>query len=197
MTSTLLTFGADPAAANPAGMAALHLAAQSDAVDAARLLIDAGADPARRSKNGMSALDWAAEAGSTEVIRLLLDSGMDPDAQSDAVSQGHGYPRDVGTTPLGIAVRAGRLDAVEEFLAGGADVDARSSRGNTPLLIAVYFDSDSAIVARLLAAGADPEVRGACFGGCARDYPDPRGRTAAEWAEYLGRHELAAILHQI
>ncbi len=63
---------------------ALHWAALTDNIDAARLLIDAGTDVNLPCFcNGQTALHTAAERGSTEVAVLLIEVGADVEARAD------------------------------------------------------------------------------------------------------------------
>lgn len=55
---------------------ALHWAAEVDAVDAARVLLDSGAEIEARTSWGASPLDWAATMGSARVADLLLERGL-------------------------------------------------------------------------------------------------------------------------
>jgi ankyrin repeat protein len=137
----------------------------------------------------MNALHHAATAGSSAAIQVLAEAGADLDEPSMAVSQGHGYPRDVGATALGLAAQAGDLDAVETLLALGADVDAPSTAGHTPLLLAVFAGRSPEVVAALLAAGADRTVRATCERGCS-----VAGGDALEWARELDRTDLVPLL---
>ena len=91
----------DPEAArswSPDGFTALHLAAFSDAEEAARLLVQAGADLEARSRHetitGVRPLNTCAFARAHAVARILLEAGADP--------EGEGEP---GATPL-MAARA-------------------------------------------------------------------------------------------
>ncbi|HSJ29654.1 MAG TPA: ankyrin repeat domain-containing protein [Acidimicrobiia bacterium] len=190
----LLRAGANPDATDFAGVTALHVAARADAVQVARLLLAAGADPHRRSAGGMNALDHAADAGAVGVIDLLADAGVDLDAQSAVISKGHGHPRDVGSTPLGLAVRAKQTRSVIRLLQRGAAVDSPSASGSTPLLQAIYHDAPVEILLILLDAGADPSVTERCDAGCSRAVSGRGGLTAREWAVALGRDELLPYL---
>jgi cytohesin len=189
MTQILIDGGADLDATDPAGLTAAHAAAQADAAASLEVLLDAGADPQARSNDGMGALHHAAELGSVEVIDLLATVGIDLDVRSEATTQGHGYPRDAGPTALSIAVRSGRMEAVQKLLALGPDVDATSQAGHTPLLVAVFSDQSPALVETLLSAGADPSVVARCERGCSAAAGD-----AVAWAVELDRSELVPIL---
>ncbi len=68
---------------------------------------------------------------------------------------------DIGKTPLHYAVQGGHLDVVDRLLRAGANVNANDERliGNTPL--ADNVDECSYEMAeRLIAAGADPTIKG-------------------------------------
>ena len=175
------------------GLTAVHLAAGADAVETLTILLDAGADPRVRSASGMNALDYAADAGATETPGILMEAaGMDADQPSEVVTQGHGYPRDRGPTPLGLAVIADRVDSTRALLELGADVDALSSSGHTPLLLAVFLDASPDIVEMLLNAGASADAAAACDTGCSTG--EGRPLTVGEWAEELNRTDLLTLL---
>jgi ankyrin repeat protein len=194
IAALLLQAGADPDTTDFGGVTALHVSARADALEVARLLLAAGADPRRRSAGGMNALDHAADAGAVRIIDLLADLGLDLDAPSGVTSKGHGHPRDVGSTPLGLAVRARQTGAVIRLLQRGAAVDGRSLSGSTPLLQAIYHDAPVEILVVLLEAGADTSVTGRCDSGCSLAVSGRGGLTAHEWAVALGRVELLPFL---
>jgi ankyrin repeat protein len=96
---------------------------------------------------GRDGLATAAREGRAEAVRRLLAAGADPARRFHE------------QTILYMAAWAGSLAAVEALLERlpREEVDARSSMGWTPLFAAVWRGGQ-AIVTRLLAAGADPEV---------------------------------------
>jgi ankyrin repeat protein len=185
----LLAAGADLDAAGPEGLRAWHVAAQTDAALALAVLHDAGADLDVRSTNGMDTLDHAAATGSLAVIAYLAPTPAELDARSEVVTQGHGVPADRGPTALAIATRAGQIEVVAALLAAGADVDARSTNGQTALFAAVVSDQPPEMVSMLLAAGADPSVTVECIERC-NEHPGD----ALDWARRLDRDELVPLL---
>jgi ankyrin repeat protein len=72
---------------SPDGFTALHLAAFSDAEDAARLLVGAGADLEARSRHetitGVRPLNTCAFARAHRVARVLLEAGADPNGEGE------------------------------------------------------------------------------------------------------------------
>ena len=89
-----------------------------------------------------------AVVGDPAIVARLIAAGADVDKEY------------VYETALMHCVRIGRSDLVELLLAGGADVDKRDSiLGETPLFSAVCR-REGHLMARLLAAGADPNAAG-------------------------------------
>lgn len=183
MVRLLLDAGADIAATDNDGQSAMHVAAQTDSAVALAALIEAGADPGSRSHNGMNTFEHAAAWGSVEVIAQVAALGVDLDARSEVITQGHGHPRDVGSTALGVAARAGQVAAIELLIGLGAAVDAPSKSGHSPLMLAVFSDQSPEVVSALLAGGADPLL------AAGSDQ-----RTALDWAGELEREELVPLL---
>lgn len=88
----------------------LHLAAETDQVEAARLLLDAGADIEAVTAWGATPLDWAAAMGSTNVGDLLLARGAS------------------GFTLI-VAAGLGKLEKVKAIISASADLSAHRRRG--------------------------------------------------------------------
>lgn len=95
---------------------------------------------------------YANRAGHVDSARLLIPFGLVPALQS-------------GGAPLHVAAGMGNLRAIDDLLAGGADVDAPAADGSTPLLIA-STGGNVQTVRRLLAHGAALET-GAAHGATA------------------------------
>ena len=116
---------------------------------------------------GLTALLHAAREGHTETALVLLEAGAD----LDQVSAGD------GTSPMLMATINGHFDLAMRFLALGADPTIASHAGATPLFAAInthwapksrypqqhiYMQQDHTyleVMEKLLAAGADPNVR--------------------------------------
>jgi len=83
--------------------------------------------------------------------------------------------------PLTNAVTSGDESAVSALLADGADVNERTSGGQTPLILAIVFGHKN-LVQVLVKAGADPEAR------------DNLGLNAVDWAKRRGLTEVLEVL---
>jgi cytohesin len=114
----------------PGGERPLHLAATAGHAATAAALLAHGADAAAQTPDmGETALMIACARGDDAMVRALLPSPP-PGACLEAVDA-------VGMRALHHAVVAGRASVVERLLGAGADVEARSGRGETALGLAV------------------------------------------------------------
>lgn len=105
--------------------------------------------------NGFMPLGLAAFFGRAQAVRALLTLG----AEINCIMQSK-VPYVPSNTALHAAVAGGpHREAVEVLVGAGADVNALDSNGHTPLHSAA-FNNDGALVAYLVAHGADPNRRG-------------------------------------
>jgi len=88
----------------------------------------------------------AAMQGNKSVVRTLLQQKADVNA-----------PQMDGTTALHWAVEADDLELTDLLIRAGAHVSAANKAGATPLLLAT-INGNSALIERLIAAGADPNA---------------------------------------
>lgn len=166
----LLAAGADIEACDDDGQTALACASLRDNVVAAEKLLAHGAIV---DADSGTPLRWAVSNEAEGVLTVLLAAGARID-----------FPcADEALTPLGLATHNGYLRGVEMLLDHGADTEAQSIDGETPLLIAVRRRHHG-IAALLLEHGAD------------RTHADHYGNTAPIWAERREDARLIELLSQ-
>jgi len=149
----LLEFKADVNAFDKYLWTALHEAARSGHVDCIQLLLAHGADPLAGTKEyygydhfkslkGFTPLHLASEAGNAHAVKALLEC----------------TPADVATTgretPL---LLAGNVETARLLIAAGANIEAVSRTGVTPLNTAA-LRGDLNVIRLLLESGANPNI---------------------------------------
>lgn len=148
LVDKLLASGARPDISNTYEETPLSTAVQRVNPALAQRLIKAGANPLREKSSGETLLMTAARAGSPELLETLLAKGVPVDARERALGQ----------TALMWAVSHRHQPIVRALLRAGANVNAASNRGSTPLHFAVAR-SDVGIAKTLLDAEADVHAR--------------------------------------
>lgn len=104
----------------------------------------------RATREDRFALHAAAQRGDVALVQELLARGAPVNVFDE-----------IGMTPLHYAAKEGHVPVLDLLLRAGAEVDAQDPRviGNTPLgEVAGHCSYE--VAQRLLAAGADPTVRG-------------------------------------
>jgi ankyrin repeat protein len=119
-------------------------AKQRDAA-ALKALIAEGADVNGRQPDGATALHWATHWDDLEGVVLLVRGGADVNAAND-----------LGVTPLELACTNAAI--ARALLDAGANANQPLPTGETPLMTAAGT-GDAAVVAALLAHGADPNAK--------------------------------------
>jgi len=112
----------------------------NDAAALKRLIANPG--PNARDSRGTTPLMYAAAFGSLEAMQSLLDAGASVNAKNDFEM----------TSRMWCATDAAK---VRLLLSKGADPNARSKQGRTPLLIAAGTQGNSEVLRLLLEKGAD------------------------------------------
>ncbi len=138
-----------------------------------KALIDGGADVNQTTYSG-TPLQVAAALGHLEIARMLIHAGADLEAKGV-----RGTPLNMAITgnhsalallllqhhaqPVGLesAASLGQLEVVTELLNRGAALEERSRDHETTPLLAACQSGQSAVVERLLEAGANPHARDA------------------------------------
>jgi ankyrin repeat protein len=163
--SLLLSLGADVNATDPAGVTALHRAAQAGAIDAIDVLIAAGADVDLRERTWQGTpMSWACVLGQPLVAERLAPISRDVRA-------------------LARTGRVARLDQVLRAEPALANFTLRGVDDPTPLFCLPDGEDAAADVVRvLLAHGAD------------RSVVNRAGRTAEQAARFRGLDEAAELL---
>lgn len=130
------------------------------------LFLARGADLHRTNRHGETALMLAAWKNRPEAVRWLLEKGAQPNRA------------DKEWTALHYAAFAGNASLVDDLLAAGADVNARSTNGSTVVMMAAR-EGHKQIAGRLLAAGANPALK------------NEFGDDAVAWAMRQGNYDIA------
>ncbi|KAJ1449087.1 hypothetical protein M885DRAFT_622840 [Pelagophyceae sp. CCMP2097] len=178
VVALLLESGADCDQADARGTTPLALAAQAGHVEVMHALLKFKADANKANDQGSTPLLLAAQTGNVAAVDVLL-------AHSARVNDAK---RGTGLTPIHAAVRGGSTAVVARLLDAGADANAIDADGETPLLAAIRGSPPvaprparrgagaatpkppaarppggalrEALVAILLAGGADADARG-------------------------------------
>lgn len=136
--------------------AALHNAAENGTAEVVRALLEAGADPNTWAMG--FAIDWG---WAWTPLHLAARSNPDPDAARALVEAGaaldarSGTRDSEGNSPLHYVGQNANPAVTEVLLDAGADVNALSRTGRTPLHEAAAYASDPAVIEFLVEAGAD------------------------------------------
>lgn len=157
----LLARGMDPNTRDPKGVPALMVAIRQESPRAFDLLLaQPGIDADETNAAGETALMLAAIAGDLEASLKLLARGA--------------KVQRAGWAPIHYAASGPSPELTKLLLDRGADVDAESPNGTTPLMLAAQH-APQATVELLLQRGADPRRR------------NRRGLQAIDFAETGGR----------
>jgi uncharacterized protein len=108
-------------------------------------LLGQGADVNTRDDHGTTPLMYAAAIGSAQAMRQLIAAGAGVNAKTSFNATALMWCSD-------------QFEKVKLLTDKGADVNARSTRGRTPLLIAASHAGNIAVVRLLLSKGADPKT---------------------------------------
>lgn len=166
--TALLARGFDGNTRDPNGMPALYLALRDKSLKAATVLIEwPRIDVEARNSADESALMIAALNGMTELSKRLIARGADVNK--------------TGWTPLHYAATRGHLELISLLLDNYAYIDASSPNGTTPLMMAAFYGTPSA-VKLLLEAGADPLIK------------NNQGLTAIDFAQRNNRLDSAEFI---
>jgi ankyrin repeat protein len=164
----LLQGGVDPNKPDARGRYALNMALREDSDKAfLSLLTSPQLDILTVNASGESALMLAAIKGKLDWVKALVKKGAPVNS--------------AGWSPLHYACSGPDNGVAAWLLSQGADINARSPNGSTPLMMSSRYGAID-LPATLLKAGADVNVR------------NEQGLSAADFAATAGRDELKAKL---
>jgi len=136
------------------GNSLLHLVAETDNVDALKILIDNGIDVNQKNDFQGTPLGEAANSNAINAMNYLIEHGaeINPKPLTDSKNSCSSNQN----TPIHSAAFRS-INAVKLLAEKGANINAQDPDGNTPLRNAIWGDSLN-IVAYLLDKGADPNI---------------------------------------
>lgn len=162
---TLMLRGTDPNLRNAERQTALHLALRNESDKTFQTLLKhPGLDVNAINQAGETPLMLAALKGRLDWMKALVTRGA--------------LVNEPGWTALHYACSGPDRGAVRWLLEQGAEIDARSPNGSTPLMMAAGY-GESGSVEFLLKSGADAGLR------------NEQGMDAADFARRAGRDRLA------
>jgi ankyrin repeat protein len=200
----LLAAGANINDTAPDGTSALVIAAYSDHDAFAAFLLDHGADP-NGAAAGYTALHIAVLTANSELVRALLAHGANPNAQLTMGTPVRRFEEDLvlpqslaGATPFLVAARLAEVDIMRILAAAGANPQAATRIGVTPLMAAVVPDRRSLALRSLQAEQAANQtleaVRLILQLGADVNETNAEGDTALHIAAWKGANAIIRLL---
>ncbi|XP_035668025.1 ankyrin repeat and SOCS box protein 7-like [Branchiostoma floridae] len=154
LVQDLLQDGVDPNYFLQSGFSLLHLAVAVNRERCVRMLLEHGAHPHVGDRNrGYTPLHIAATCGQIRIARLIL--GHENCYQiANATS-------DRGLTPLHVATATNKnsIQMITLLVEGGAEVNAATVNGDTPLSLVVRSEKRRVCAKQLLEKGADVDAQ--------------------------------------
>lgn len=144
--------GLSPDSSYTDGYTALMAAAQWNAYDTAKVLLEKRANPNLSDRIGRTPLSYAVREGRVKLVTLLMDAGADVGAKIPAdapVFSGFGLLHFVGNQ--------GSVEIAAKLVSAGVDVNEVDSENETPLMKAAR-SGHAALSEFLLRNGADPSI---------------------------------------
>lgn len=140
----LLEKGANPSSADENDESCLHYSIGIQSIENTRLLLEAGAQVEARNLRDETPLFTTVHhriSGSRDIMRILLEHGANANADSKSLD---------GHSCLHMAVISGDVLKIQMLLEEGANIDARSSWGDSVLQYAARFSDTNTDVLKCL-----------------------------------------------
>ncbi len=120
---------------------ALLEAVKKGEIDKVKSLIREGADVNALDTNLNNSLYWAVKNNHSTTAEVLLDNGadlhtFDPSRERDVLSRYQEIETEHSKNSLHLVAKLGNLEAVQDLLGKGANVNAQNDKGETPLDLA-------------------------------------------------------------
>ena len=145
----LLAHGADPNQQDNRNRTPLMVANSNQNLEVMKILLKTKASQSSMDAEGFAFLISACKEGDIEAVKTLIEVGIPLDFQES----------DMAWPALMFAADEGHLEVVKLLVAGGANVDLKTSTGDTALIRAILSNS-SLVVQFLLESKADPNLQG-------------------------------------
>ncbi len=172
VTKSLINHGAEVNAQDAEGYTALMLGSVEGHLPVVKFLLESGADSNLSNRDKVTALMEASFKGYIDVARELIKGGALVDTKSGIA----------GVTALWFASAAGHPDLADYLWQQGADVNIRSKKSDSALIIGSE-NGNLEVVRLLLEKGADPNVK------------NQSGQTAPDIAKKCGYFHVAWLIH--
>ncbi|QOV87387.1 ankyrin repeat domain-containing protein [Humisphaera borealis] len=173
----LLARGAKVNAADKRGKSPLHAAVEGDARATATILLAQGADVAARDESGLTPLHQVVFRLRKTLLGLAEEPSTEATSTSGSPAAEVALERDHQRK---LAITSAR-EMARLLLSQGADVNASTAAGVTPLHLAAWDDTKE-IADVLIAAGAKVSAK------------DSRGRTPGDYASQRGQKRVLPLL---
>ena len=155
----LIQSGVDVNSTLADGTTALMVAVEKGHDKVVAELIKSGANVNTRRSDTFSALLIACFLGQEKIVKMLAANGADVNGQYIIPSEAGVVGNNTGLT---IAAHQKSLAVCKLLLALGADVNAVTDSGYTPLMSSLVNASDTDVALFLLSSGADPDPDAIC-----------------------------------
>jgi ankyrin repeat protein len=160
----LISLGADPNGADSSGWTALMHAGYRNHVPSVKALIDGGADIEKTDRDGYSALALTIGEQKYFAAQALIEAGADVKTpvgpQKLTPLMLVASMPDAETREGQLVGGKGAIETARAMIEKGADVNARSEAGVTPLMVAAA-NNRSSMLGFLLQQGADANLKNA------------------------------------
>jgi ankyrin repeat protein len=146
----------NPNNAKKDGLTLLMVAAQNGHINIVKELVRLGADVNQRRGDTITALVLACFYDHSNVVKFLVNHGADINLKYDIESDQGSIKNN---TALILSAQQGRLGICKILIESGAEIEAASDAGYTPLIASMVNGGNKSLAKFLLMHGANPEPK--------------------------------------